>query len=64
MRLPSRLNQKLFSLVPLWRALKPRSRRQLLGQQFLSLAAASGEVANIGALLPVLRLLASPTEGL
>jgi hypothetical protein len=37
---------------------------QLLGLQILSLAAAAGKVANLGALLPVLRLLANPTEGL
>ena len=64
MRLPSRPTKKLRSLKPLWQALSPRRRRQLLGLQILSLAAAAGEVANLGALLPVLRLLANPTEGL
>jgi ABC-type multidrug transport system fused ATPase/permease subunit len=64
MRLPSRPTQKLRSLQPLWQSLSPRRRRQLLGLQILSLAAAAGEVANLGALLPVLRLLANPTEGL
>ena len=52
------------SLQPLWAALSRRRRRQLLGLQVLSLAAAAGEVANLGALLPFLRLLANPLEGL
>ncbi|MBV2350336.1 ABC transporter ATP-binding protein/permease [Synechococcus sp. HK05] len=51
-------------MQPLWQALSPRRRRQLLSLQILSLAAAAGEVANLGALLPVLRLLANPTKGL
>ena len=55
---------KFRTLTPLWKALSPRRRRQLLGLQILSLVAAAGEVSNIGALLPVLRLLANPTEGL
>jgi ATP-binding cassette, subfamily B, bacterial PglK len=53
---------KRFS--PLWHALTPRRRKQLLGLQLLGLLAAVGEVANLGALLPFLRLLASPAEGL
>jgi ABC-type multidrug transport system fused ATPase/permease subunit len=53
---------KRFS--PLWQALTPRRRKQLLGLQLLGLLAAVGEVANLGALLPFLRLLASPAEGL
>ena len=64
MRLPVRLTQKLRNLKPLWQALSFRRRRQLLGLQVLSVLAAAGEVANLGALLPVLRLLANPTEGL
>jgi ABC-type multidrug transport system fused ATPase/permease subunit len=52
------------SLRPLWYALTPRRRKQLLGLQVLSLVAAAGEVANLGALLPFLRLLANPSEGL
>ena len=64
MRLPVRLTQKLRTLKPLWQALSFRRRRQLLGLQVLSVLAAAGEVANLGALLPVLRLLANPTEGL
>jgi ABC-type multidrug transport system fused ATPase/permease subunit len=48
----------------LWGALSPRRRRQLLGLQLLSLAAAVAEVANLGALLPFLRLLANPQESL
>ncbi len=59
MKLPS-----LSSLRLLWGALSDRRRRQLLGLQILSLAAAVGEVANLGALLPFLRLLAKPKEGL
>ena len=52
------------SLQPLWQALSPRRRKQLLGLQLLSVVAAGGEVANLGALLPFLRLLANPSEGL
>lgn len=52
------------SLHPLWQALSPRRRKQLLGLQLLSVVAAAGEVANLGALLPFLRLLANPSEGL
>lgn len=64
MRLPTVLTRKLTRLKPLWLALSPRRRKQLLGLQVLSLAAAAGEVANLGALLPFLRLLANPAEGL
>ena len=56
--------RKLQSLRPLWDALSPRRRRQLLALQGLSLLAAVGEVANLGALLPFLRLLVKPEEGL
>lgn len=55
---------RLQTLRPLWDFLSPRRRRQLLGLQVLSLAAAAGEVANLGALLPFLSLLANPKEGL
>jgi ATP-binding cassette subfamily B protein len=55
---------RLQSLRLLWQPLTPRRRRQLLGLQVLSLIAAAGEVANLGALLPFLRLLATPAEGL
>jgi ATP-binding cassette subfamily B protein len=55
---------KLKSLKPLWDALSPRRRSQLLALQLLSIAAAIGEVANLGALLPFLKLLANPQEGL
>ena len=55
---------KVESLKAIWHILSPRRRRQLLGLQILSLAGAVGEVANLGALLPVLRLLARPTESL
>jgi len=55
---------KLKPLRLLWSTLSPRRRKQLLGLQLLSLAAAAGEVANLGALLPFLRLLANPQEGL
>jgi ATP-binding cassette subfamily B protein len=52
------------SLRHLWHILSPRRRKQLLGLQILSVVAAAGEVANLGALLPFLRLLANPSEGL
>jgi ATP-binding cassette subfamily B protein len=54
----------LPSLRLLWQDLSPRRRRQLLWLQVLSLASALGEVANLGALLPFLQLLANPSEGL
>jgi ABC-type multidrug transport system fused ATPase/permease subunit len=55
---------RLQSLRLLWQALSPRRRKQLIALQVLSLLAAAGEVANLGALLPFLRLLANPAEGL
>jgi ATP-binding cassette subfamily B protein len=58
------LSRKLQPLRPLWAALSPRRRNQLLALQLLSLLAALGEVANLGALLPFLRLLANPQQGL
>lgn len=54
----------MLRLRPLWDALSPRRRRQLLGLQLLSLLAAAGEVANLGALLAFLSLLANPQAGL
>lgn len=59
-----RLIHKLQALRPLWDALSPRRHKQLLALQGLSLVAALGEVANLGALLPFLRLLANPQESL
>lgn len=64
MTLSSLLAQRFIFFASLWESLSSRRRRQLLGLQVLSLAAAAGEVANLGALLPVLRLLANPAEGL
>lgn len=64
MRLPASLNRSLQPLRLLWSALSPKRRKQLLLLQLLSLTAAAGEVANLGALLPFLRLLANPGEGL
>jgi ATP-binding cassette, subfamily B, bacterial PglK len=64
MRAGRNLARKLERLRPLWQSLSPRRRRQILVLQFLSLAAALGEVANLAALLPFLRLLANPLEGL
>jgi ATP-binding cassette, subfamily B, bacterial PglK len=58
------LFSKLNSLKPLWDALSPKRRRQLLALQLLSLVAAFGEVANLGALMPFLKLLANPQESL
>jgi ATP-binding cassette subfamily B protein len=55
---------KLKSLKPLWDALSPKRRRQLLALQLLSIGAAIGEVANLGALLPFLKLLANPQQAL
>ncbi|QPN59115.1 ABC transporter ATP-binding protein [Synechococcus sp. CBW1002] len=64
MNISPALAQKLQTLRVLWAALSNRRRRQLLGLQVLSLLAAAGEVANLGALLPFLRLLANPKKGL
>lgn len=58
------LIRKLKKLQPIWTALSPRRRRQLIAMQVLSVLAAAGEVANLGALLPFLRLLADPLKGL
>jgi len=58
------LLSKLNSLKPLWVALSPKRRRQLLALQLLSLVAAVGEVANLGALMPFLKLLANPQESI
>ena len=55
---------RFSTLRLLWLALSPRRRRQLVGLQLLSLVAAAAEVANLGALLPFLRLLANPQESL
>ena len=64
LRLTLKLFNKLENFRPLWDALSSRRRVQLLGLQGLSLLSALGEVANLGALLPFLRLLANPEEGL
>jgi ABC-type multidrug transport system fused ATPase/permease subunit len=58
------LSSRLQPIPLLWSTLSPRRRKQLLALQLLSLAAAAGEVANLGALLPFLQLLANPQEGL
>jgi ATP-binding cassette, subfamily B, bacterial PglK len=58
------LLNNLKKLQPLWTALSPRRRRQMIGLQLLSLLAAAGEVANLGALFPFLRLLANPQQGI
>ncbi len=58
------LNELSKRFNPLWQALSPRRRKQLLGLQLLGMLAAVGEVANLGALLPFLRLLANPAESL
>ena len=57
------IRSKLRKISPLWRSLSPRRRRQLLGLQALSIVSASSEVANLGALQPMLRLFANPAEG-
>ena len=54
---------KFQKLKPIWDSLGPKRRRQLLGLQILSLISAAGEVANLGALFPVLGFLANPAEG-
>ncbi len=64
MKLTRILTGKLQRFRPLWAALSRRRRRQLLALQLLSILSALGEVANLGALLPFLRLLAYPQEGL
>lgn len=64
MRLPSVLAQQIIGLKPLWQCLSIRRRKQLLALVIMSLVAAAGEVANLGALLPFLRLLANPADGI
>lgn len=64
MGFPSFVQRKFLKFSPLWQSLSPRRRSQLVKLQILSLLAAAGEVANLGALLPFLRLLANPSEGL
>lgn len=63
-RVGRNLARKLERLKPLWQSLGPRQRRQLLHLQLLNFAAALGEVANLGMLLPFLRLLANPSQGI
>lgn len=58
------LIRQLQGLRPLWRCLSPRLRTQVMVLQGLGLLAAIGEVANLGVLLPFLRLLANPQESL
>jgi len=58
------LNKAIQKLRPIWTALSPRRRWQLIALQGLSLLSAAAEVANLGTLLPFLRLLADPIEGL
>lgn len=55
--------QRFHSIRQLWQVLTPRRRRQLVGLQVLSVVAALGEVVNLGALLPFLKILANPREG-
>jgi len=55
---------KIRSLKPIWDALSVRRRRQLVALQLLSLLAAAAEVANLGAILLFLRLLANPQKEL
>ena len=50
--------------APLWHALSRRRKSQLLGFVVLSLLSAIAEVGNLGALMPFLRLLANPKDGL
>ena len=59
-----KLKEIMSRFILLWQALSTKRRKQLLALQVLSMAAAAGEVANLGALLPFLRLLANPAEGL
>ncbi|MFM7642872.1 MAG: ABC transporter ATP-binding protein [Cyanobium sp.] len=58
------LLSRLKAFQPLVHAIGPRRQKQLLALQLVNVLAALGEVANLGALLPFLRLLASPGEGL
>jgi len=64
MTIASNLSKHIQSYEPLIAALSQRRRRQLIALQLLSILSAVGEVANLAALLPFLRLLANPQEGL
>jgi len=55
---------KLRKVLPLWKSLSSRRRRQLVGLQVLSIVSALSEVSNLGALQPLLRLFADPKEGI
>ena len=59
-----RYTQILETTGLLWKVLKKSRRRQLLVLVPLSILCAGGEVGNIGALLPFLKLLSNPSQGL
>ncbi len=54
------LSIKFKPFFLLWRTLSHIRRRQLLALQLLSLFSAAGEVANLGAVMPFLQVLANP----
>ena len=57
------LAKNLQKLRPLWDALDVQRQHQLIRLQLFSIAAAAAEVANLGTLLPFLRILANPSKG-
>lgn len=64
MLLPVRLRRFQSLFVHLWLSFSPRRRKQLLGLQLLGLLTGLSEVANLGVLLPFLRILANPYKNL
>ena len=64
MKISSKLSKYIQIYTPLWAALSQKRQHQLLALQLLSIMSAIGEVTNLGALLPFLRILGNPQEGL
>jgi len=54
------VRSKAKTLKPIWNALSSKRKKQLLALQALSLIAACGEVVNLGALMPFLKLISNP----
>jgi ABC-type multidrug transport system fused ATPase/permease subunit len=52
----------LTTVLPIWKALTRRRRRQLYALFAMSVLSAGAEVANLGALLPFLKVLADPSQ--
>jgi len=58
------LGSLLITMGPIWQTLSARRRRQLAALFAMSVLSAGAEVANLGALLPFLRVLADPGQSI